>query len=73
VEQRQWKPVLVPSHPAENGSLGGEASARSSGATAEDEGRRTDIRFAIGTALALGLPTLIGVAAYLVVITILRL
>jgi hypothetical protein len=72
VEQRQWKPVLVSNRPAENGKAEGDASGQSSGATADDD-RRTDIRFAIGAALAFGLPTLIGVAAYLIVITILRL
>jgi hypothetical protein len=63
-----WKPVIVSGgHRAENGKVGAK------GAPTGGEDRLVDIRFAMGAALALGLPALIGVGIYLVVIAVLRL
>jgi hypothetical protein len=61
--QRKWTPVLVASHEPDN-KLG--QARTDSKATADDDGR-TDLRFAIGASLALGLPALIGAGIYLAV------
>jgi hypothetical protein len=74
--QRNWKPVLISNDRANDGKVDeGERishAAQSNGAPANDDGR-TDIRFAIGAALAVGLPALIGAGLYLAVTAVLRL
>jgi hypothetical protein len=76
--QRNWKPVLIPNHRADNGNADeGQTNfhaAQFNGAPSTgDEDKLADIRFVIGAALALGSPALIGAGIYLAVTAVLRL
>src|ERR1700730_3283218 len=73
-----WKPVIVESSDrADNGKVDeGETishAAPSKDASSGDEDRRVIIHFTIATALALGLPALIGFGLYFVAHAVLRL
>jgi hypothetical protein len=72
-----WKPVIVESGDrAENGKVGNDTishAAPSKDASSRDEDRRVIIHFTIATALALGLPALIGFGLYFVAHAVLRL
>jgi hypothetical protein len=65
-----WKPVIVAKSPlAENGEVGNDTispAAPSKDTSNRDEDRRVIIHFAIATALAFGLPALIGFGLYFV-------
>lgn len=75
--QRAWKPVLISNSRADdgNGDVGNRfanAASLLKGAPADDD-RRADVRFAIGAAIAVGLPALIGGGLYLAATVVLKL
>jgi hypothetical protein len=71
--QRNWKPVFVVSD--SDDSKGRQAQTFShilpSEQTADGDGR-SDLRFAIGASLLLGVPALIGAGIFLIVNVVLR-